>query len=275
MSPRPAKPPILDKAGKPLSKAAAKLRMIKKLKCSVRFEKQAWASGAKLIAGVDEVGRGSLFGPVVAAAVILDPGYRIKGLRDSKLLDAATRETLDRRIREHAVGIAIAAVDAATIDRLNIYHASRLAMLHAVEALAPAPDHLLIDAMRIEHACPQTKIFYGDAQSISIAAASIVAKVYRDAMIRALDGEHPGYDLASNKGYRSPRHIAALRELGPSPLHRMSFAPAWSRSAQASLAFVEELEQLEEGAELTPVQRAQLRAAAWESNSRAASAGDD
>lgn len=275
MSPRNAKPPIiaLSKDGKPLSKSAAKLRMIKKLKCSVRFEKQAWASGAQLIAGVDEVGRGSLFGPVVAAAVILDPGYRIQGLRDSKLLDAKTRERLDRRIREHAVAIAIAAVDAAAIDCLNIYHASRLAMLHAVEALTPQPDHLLIDAMRIDHACPQTKIFYGDAQSISIAAASIIAKVYRDAMIRELDGRHPGYDLASNKGYRSPKHIAALRELGPSPLHRMSFAPAWSRSAQASLAFVQELEQMEEGAVLTPVQRAQLRAAQWEANARAAGAG--
>jgi ribonuclease HII len=263
MSPRKSSPPVLGKNGKPISKSAAKLRMIKRLKCSIKFEKLAWAGGAQLIAGVDEVGRGSLFGPVVAAAVILDRGYRIKGLRDSKLLDASAREKLDQRIREHAIAISIAAVDAETIDRLNIYHASRLAMLHAVEALTPTPDHLLIDAMRIEHACPQTKIFYGDAQSISIAAASIVAKVYRDAMIRELDAQYPGFDLASNKGYRSPKHIAALRENGPTALHRMSFAPAWSKSVQASLAFMEELENLEEGVDLTPVQRAERRAREW------------
>lgn len=263
MSARKTKPPILGKDGTPISKSAAKLRMLKRLKCSIRFEKVAWASGAKLVAGVDEVGRGSLFGPVVAAAVILDPAYRIKGLRDSKLLDAATRERLDARIREHALAISIASVDAETIDQLNIYHASRLAMLHAVCALAPAADHLLIDAMRIDHECPQTKIIYGDAQSISIAAASIVAKVYRDDMIRGLSGQYPGFDLASNKGYRSPKHIAALREQGPTALHRMSFAPAWSKSVQTSLAFMEELESMEEGAVLTPVERARRRAAEW------------
>ncbi|HEY0565213.1 MAG TPA: ribonuclease HII, partial [Terriglobales bacterium] len=206
-APRKNKIPVLGPDGKPLSKSALKLRKIKRLKCSIKFEKQAWATGAQLIAGVDEVGRGSLFGPVVAAAVILDPEYRVKGLRDSKLLDAKTRETLDKRIREHAVAVSIGAVDAAIIDRLNIYHASKLAMLKAVQGLFPAPDHLLIDAMLIEHECPQTKIYYGDAQSISIAAASIVAKVYRDALICELAERYPGYDLASNKGYRSPKHI--------------------------------------------------------------------
>ncbi len=236
--------------------------MLKRLKCSIRFEKLAWVNGAKLVAGVDEVGRGSLFGPVVAAAVILDPEYRIKGLRDSKLLDASARERLDQRIREHAIAISIAAVDAETIDRLNIYHASRLAMLHAVCALAPAADHLLIDAMRIDHECPQTEIIYGDAQSISIAAASIVAKVYRDAMVRELDGAYPGFDLASNKGYRSPKHIAALREHGPTALHRMSFAPAWSKSVQASLEFMEDVEDFDQATDLTPVQRAKRRTAA-------------
>jgi ribonuclease HII len=274
VSPRKAKEPILGKNGQPISKAAAKLRMIKRLKCSIKFEKAAWASGAKLIAGVDEVGRGSLFGPVVAAAVILNPEYRIKGLRDSKLLDAPTREKLDKRIREHALAYAIAAVDAELIDHLNIYHASRLAMLKAVQQLIPSPDHLLIDAMRIEHECPQTKIFYGDAQSISIAAASIIAKVHRDALVRELDAQYPGYDLASNKGYRSPKHISALRDLGPSPLHRMSFAPAWSRSAQVSVEFLQELEAIEEGVELTPIQRAQKRAAEWARNGAAESASD-
>ncbi|MBV9669369.1 MAG: ribonuclease HII [Acidobacteriales bacterium] len=262
--PRKTKKIVLGKDGKPLSKSAVKLRMIKRLKCSIKFEKAAWASGATLVAGVDEVGRGSLFGPVVAAAVILDPSYRIKGLRDSKLLDAERRKTLASRIREHAIAIGIAAVDACDIDSLNIYHASRLAMLRAVEQLAPAPDHLLIDAMQIEHSCAQTKIFYGDAQSISIAAASIVAKVFRDAMFAEWEEKYPGYDLGSNKGYRSPKHIAALREPGATELHRRSFAPAWSKSAVASEDFARGLAVLEEeGVEMTPVQRAQMRARGW------------
>ena len=262
--PRDVTAPTLGKNGKPLSKSALKLRKIKRLKCSIKFEKLAWASGAQLVAGVDEVGRGSLFGPVVAAAVILEPSYRVKGLRDSKLLDADTREELDKRIREHAVAIGIAAVDANDIDELNIYHASRLAMCRAVMQLNPAPDHLLIDAMRIDHDCPQTKIIYGDAQSISIAAASIVAKVYRDAMFTQWEEQYPGYDLRSNKGYRSPKHIAALRDLGPTELHRRSFAPAWSKSVVASDDFANELSALEEdGVELTPVQRAQMRARGW------------
>ena len=239
--------------------------MLKKLKCTIKFENAAWATGAKLVGGVDEVGRGCLFGPVVAAAVILDPEYRIKGLRDSKLLDEKTREKLAARIHRHAVAVSIASVDAETIDRLNIYHASRLAMVRAVEGMDPQPDHLLIDALTIEHPCEQTKIIYGDAQSISIAAASIVAKVYRDEMVRKLDAEYPGYDLASNKGYRSPKHIAALNELGPSPLHRMSFAPAWSKSVQGSLQSWDESGEDEamDVAQLSPVERAQLRARAW------------
>jgi ribonuclease HII len=157
--------------------------------------------------------------------------------------------------------VSIGAVDAAIIDRLNIYHASKLAMLKAVQGLFPAPDHLLIDAMLIEHECPQTKIYYGDAQSISIAAASIVAKVYRDALICELAERYPGYDLASNKGYRSPKHITALRENGPSELHRMSFGPAWAKDVDPTL--LAELEALEEEGELNPVQRAQKRAAEW------------
>src|SRR5436853_7880260 len=122
---------------KSLSPAAAKLRLLKKLRCTLKFEKQAWATGAQLVAGADEVGRGSLFGPVVAAAVILDPAYRIRGLRDSKLLPAERREELAIRIREHSVAFAIAAVDSARIDQINIYQASRLAILHAVQQLAP------------------------------------------------------------------------------------------------------------------------------------------
>ncbi len=211
-----------------LSPAAAKLRLLKRLRCTLKFEKRAWATGAQLVAGADEVGRGSLFGPVVAAAVILDPAYRIRGLRDSKLLPAERREELAIRIREHSIALAIAAVDSARIDQINIYQASRLAMLHAIQQLTPAADYLLADAVRIDCALPQLPITHGDALSASIAAASIIAKVERDRMISAWDPVFPMYGLASNKGYSTPHHIAALREHGPSPLHRQSFAPVWN-----------------------------------------------
>jgi ribonuclease HII len=211
-----------------ISAAAAKLRLLKKLRCTLKFEKRAWATGAELIAGVDEVGRGSLFGPVVAAAVILDPTYRIRGLRDSKLLPAERREKLALQIREHSIAWAIAAVDSARIDQINIYHASRLAMLRAVRQLSPQATYLLIDAMKIDCDLPQQPIIHGDALSISIAAASIIAKVERDRMISAWDPVFPMYHLASNKGYSTPKHLAALREHGPSPLHRQSFAPVWN-----------------------------------------------
>ena len=213
---------------KAVSKATLKLRLLKRLKCTLKFEKLAWASGAKLVAGVDEVGRGSLFGPVVAAAVILDPTYRIRGLRDSKLLDREMREKLAPRIREHALAWAIAAVDVATIDQINIYWASKRAMEDAIAMLTLRPDHLLIDALRVNCQCPQTPIIHGDALSASIAAASIIAKVERDRMISAWDPVFPLYGLASNKGYCTPHHLAALREHGPSPLHRQSFSPVWS-----------------------------------------------
>lgn len=216
---------------KQISKSPAKLRLLKKLRCTTKYEKLAWATGAKLVAGVDEVGRGSLFGPVVAGAVILDPEYRIRGLRDSKLLTEDTREKLAPRIREHAIACAVAAVDVAKIDQINIYWASRLAMKLAVQALTVKPDHLLIDAMKIDVECPQTAIIHGDALSASIAAASILAKVERDAMVRAWDPVYPVYGLASNKGYSTPKHIRSLREHGPSPLHRQSFAPVWTAAA--------------------------------------------
>ena len=222
----PPKPKLRSK--KPLSDSAAKLRLLKRLRCTLKYEKIAWASGAKLVAGIDEVGRGSLFGPVVAAAVVLDPCYRIRGLRDSKLLLAERREVLSERIREHAVAWAIAAVDAARIDQINIYHASRLAMREAVLQLNPASDYLLIDAMRLDCDLPQQAIIHGDALSASIAAASILAKVERDRMISEWDPVFPIYGLRSNKGYSTPKHLAALREHGPSPLHRQSFAPVWN-----------------------------------------------
>lgn len=233
----PAKPKRARK--KELSASAAKLRLLKRRRCTLKYEKQAWVQGAQLVAGVDEVGRGSLFGCVVAAAVILDPSYRIRGLRDSKLLVREKREVLAERIREHCLGYAVAAVDAARIDQINIYHASRLAMREAVLSLQPAPDHLLIDALRIDCDLPQHPIIHGDALSASIAAASILAKVERDRLISEWDPVFPAYGLASNKGYSTPRHIAALREFGPSPLHRQSFAPVWNAPVpQEVLAFM-------------------------------------
>jgi ribonuclease HII len=224
---------------KPLSASAAKLRLLKRLHCTLRYEKKAWLRGALLVAGVDEVGRGSLFGPVVAAAVILDPAYRVRGLRDSKLLLAERREVLAERIRAHAVAWAVAAVDAARIDQINIYQASRVAMREAVLRLQPCPDHLLVDALRLDCEQPQQPIIHGDALSASIAAASILAKVERDRLICEWDPVFPVYGLVSNKGYSTPHHLAALREHGPSPLHRQSFAPVWSAPVpQEVLAFM-------------------------------------
>ncbi len=222
-----------------VSKATLKLRLLKRLRCTTKYEKEIWSGGAHLIAGVDEVGRGSLFGPVVAAAVILDPAYRIRGLRDSKLLKPERRDVLAQRIREHAIAFAVAAVDAARIDQINIYHASKLAMVEAVRQLLPQPDHLLIDALRINFECPQTPVIHGDALSASIAAASILAKVERDRMVSQWDPVFPLYRLGSNKGYSTPHHIAMLRQHGPSPLHRQSFAPVWNApSPQEVLEFM-------------------------------------
>lgn len=234
-------PALKTPSARPLSASAAKLRLLKRLRCTLRYEKKAWESGARLVAGVDEVGRGSLFGCVVAAAVILDPAYRVRGLRDSKLLLAERREVLAERIREHAVAWAVAAVDAARIDQINIYHASRAAMREAVMQLAPAADHLLIDAMRIDWDVPQHAIIHGDALSASIAAASILAKVERDRMMCEWDAVFPQYGLASHKGYSTPKHLAALREFGPTALHRQSFAPVWQNPVpQEAFAFMNE-----------------------------------
>jgi ribonuclease HII len=235
------------KPARALSASAAKLRLLKTLRCTLRYEKKAWTSGATLVAGVDEVGRGSLFGAVVAAAVILDPAYRVRGLRDSKLLPPERREVLAERIREHAVAWAVAAVDAGRIDQINIYQASRVAMREAVMRLAPAPDHLLVDAVRLDCEQQQVPIIHGDALSASIAAASILAKVERDRMMCEWDAVFPAYGLASHKGYSTPKHLAALREFGPTPLHRQSFAPVWQNPVPQELfAFMSEDEPVED-----------------------------
>lgn len=224
-----------------VSNATLKLRLLRSLKCTLKYERLAWAAGAKLVAGVDEVGRGCLFGPVVAAAVILNPDHRVRGLRDSKLLDRETREKLAPRIRENCLAWAVAAVDVAVIDQINIYWASKRAMEEAVGKLPIHPDHLLVDAMCLDCEYAQTPIVHGDALSASIAAASILAKVERDAMMRNFDLMYPGYGLASNKGYGAPQHLKALREKGPTPLHRMSFAPVWTATRpQEVLEFMAE-----------------------------------
>ena len=205
--------------------ATRKMRMLRSLACGNKYEKLARATGAMAIAGVDEVGRGALFGPVVAAAVILPADTRIRGLRDSKQLLVEDRERLDLIVRQRAIAFAIEEVDAETIDRINIYQASRMAMAAAVVKLDPQPDHLLVDALRLDLPHAQTKIIYGDSLSISIAAASVVAKVYRDRRMCEMDAQYPGYGLASHKGYATPEHREALKNLGPSVLHRKSFMP--------------------------------------------------
>ena len=190
-----------------------------------RYEKMARADGFRAVAGVDEAGRGCLFGPVTAAAVILDPEIPLKGLADSKLLEAEVRETLAPRIRERAVAWAVAGVDAAWIDRVNIYQAARIAMERAVAQLDPAPDYLLVDAMKLGLPQRQRSLIKGDLRSRSIAAASILAKTARDEWMRRWAEVYPEYNLASNKGYGTPDHLAALAAHGPTPAHRMSFEP--------------------------------------------------
>ena len=196
-----------------------------KFRCEAALERELRARGYECVAGADEVGRGALFGAVVAAAVILSPDRPIRGLNDSKLLEPERRETLAARIRERAVAWAVAAVDAATIDHINIYQASRMAMRMAVEQLDPAPDFLLTDAVPLELAVPQRPLIKGDARCHAIAAASIVAKVHRDECMRVWDRIFPEYGLASHKGYSTPEHLRAIETLGPTPLHRLSFEP--------------------------------------------------
>ena len=195
------------------------------MSCTSLFEDDARRLGFRRIAGVDEVGRGCLFGPVCAAAVILDPGRPIAGLADSKTLSAEQRQQLAVQIRASALGWALGLATAAEIDRINIREASRLAMRRAVQAIHPACDYLLVDALTIDFPAPQQALIKGDARVHSIAAASILAKVERDRMMAELDVEFPGYGMARHKGYPTPEHKEALLRLGPTPQHRLTFAP--------------------------------------------------
>jgi ribonuclease HII len=195
------------------------------LRCTGRLEEEARAEGYEGVTGVDEVGRGALCGPVVAGAVILGDGFDARGIDDSKRLTRLQRESLAERIRGEARGWALGVAEAWEIDRLNILRATHLAMRRAVGGLGLAPDLLLVDALAIPGLdLPQRPIVKGDALSISIAAASIVAKVARDAIMREWDLCHPGYGLAHNMGYASEDHRAALRRLGPCEIHRRSFS---------------------------------------------------
>jgi ribonuclease HII len=193
-----------------------------------------WATPG-LVAGVDEVGRGPLAGPVVAAAVILDDLQPIAGLRDSKTLGPATRERLAAEIRAKALCVSVAESSVDEIDRLNILQATMLAMQRAVEGLRLRPAHVLVDGNRLPRLrVPAEAIVKGDARIPAIAAASIVAKVHRDALLCALHERHPAYGFAEHKGYPTPEHLAALRAHGPSPVHRRSFAPV--RNALGDIA---------------------------------------
>ena len=189
------------------------------------YERLAYKEGASFIAGVDEVGRGPLAGPVVAAAVILPKNIEDLGFDDSKKLSASKREEIYQLIQEKAIAIGIGIVDADIIDQVNIYQASRLAMQQAVSELKIQPDYLLIDAMKIDVNTPQIGIIKGDAKSISIAAASIVAKQVRDQMMQEFDELYPGYDFSNNAGYGTPKHLEGLKSKGICPIHRKTFAP--------------------------------------------------
>ena len=188
------------------------------------FERQARGNEFQLIAGIDEAGRGPLAGPVVAAAVILPPGLLIKGVNDSKKLSPDTRERLFDVIMNQALSVGVGMGTPELIDRINILQATRHAMLMAVSQLVPQPDFILIDGIStIESPIPQKTIKKGDSLSLSIAAASIIAKVTRDRLMRELDTLHPGYGFSGHKGYGSALHMEAIRLLGPSPVHRLTF----------------------------------------------------
>ena len=199
-----------------------------RLEGMLAYEKECYARGMELIAGVDEVGRGPLAGPVVAAAVILPKACKIPGLNDSKKIPKSKHKEIYEAVLQNAIAIGIGIKDNQVIDQVNIYEATKLAMMEAIGQLGPQPQHLLIDAMKLDLPIPQTSIIKGDANSLSIAAASIVAKVTRDQMMEEFDKEYPGYDFAQNAGYGTANHLDGLHQLGATPIHRRSFEPVKS-----------------------------------------------
>ena len=199
-----------------------------RLEGMLAYEKELYTQGIQLIAGVDEVGRGPLAGPVVAAAVILPKACKIPGLNDSKKIPKSKHKEIYEAVLQNAIAIGIGVKDNHVIDQVNIYEATKLAMMEAIGQLEPQPQHLLIDAMKLDLPIPQTSIIKGDANSLSIAAASIVAKVTRDQMMEEFDCEYPGYDFTQNAGYGTANHLAGLHKLGVTPIHRRSFEPVKS-----------------------------------------------
>ena len=196
-----------------------------RLEKMLAYEKELYTQGIQLIAGVDEVGRGPLAGPVVAAAVILPKACKIPGLNDSKKIPKSKHKEIYEAVLQNAIAIGIGIKDNQVIDQVNIYEATKLAMREAIGQLEPQPQHLLIDAMKLDLPISQTSIIKGDANSLSIAAASIVAKVTRDQMMGEFDRKYPGYDFAQNAGYGTAKHLAGLDQLGVTPIHRRSFEP--------------------------------------------------
>jgi ribonuclease HII len=193
-----------------------------------RYEARAWKTGLSRIAGVDEAGRGPLAGPVVAAAVVIAPERRIRGLADSKILPAERREELFTVIHERAVAVGVGVVDHLTIDRINILEATRVAMAQALAALAVVPELIITDFVALRGCpCPQRNLVDGDARCASVAAASIVAKVTRDRLMREVDIHFPEYGFAKHKGYATAEHLAAIDRHGLCPLHRRSFVSEW------------------------------------------------
>ena len=196
-----------------------------RLEKMLAYEKELYAQGIQLIAGVDEVGRGPLAGPVVAAAVILPENCKIPGLNDSKKIPKSKHQAIYQAVLGQALSVGIGVKDNQVIDQVNIYEATKLAMLEAIQELDQQPQHLLIDAMKLDLPISQTSIIKGDANSLSIAAASIVAKVTRDQMMAAYDQVYPGYDFGQNSGYGTSKHLEGLEKHGVTPIHRRSFEP--------------------------------------------------
>ena len=203
----------------------AELAEEERLETLLNYEKSLYARGIELIAGVDEVGRGPLAGPVVAAAVILPKLCKIKGLNNSKKIPKSKHEAIYNQVMKEAVAVGIGMKDNYVIDDVNIYEATKLAMIEAIEKLNPQPEHLLIDAMNLDLPIEQTSIIKGDANSLSIAAASIVAKVTRDKMMADYEQEFPGYAFAKNAGYGTKEHLSGIDKFGVTPIHRRSFEP--------------------------------------------------
>lgn len=244
--PRPGAKAILDAIARRRAENRSEGQRLRKL---LQFESALWDAGLLHVAGVDEAGMSPLAGPVAAAAVIFAPGSRIPGVDDSKKLDAETREKLAVEIKGRAVAWSVAFAQVEEIDRINIYWAGLLAMRRAVEGLSVVPQHILLDARRLkELEQPQQAIVNGDAKSLTIAAASILAKTARDALMCKLDTEYPGYGFAKHKGYPVREHVAALARLGASPVHRRSFAPVRSILGLPQLPLWPDAQEVSEGA---------------------------